>query len=61
MDVLRKISEVRHLFLDSGFMVCVLPSWWAVPSHLPALDCSMLCERAAPAPNLSFCPGMPDC
>lgn len=58
MDVLRKLSEVRHLLLDSGSMVYVLPWWWAVPSLIPALHCSMHCEPAAPPP-LSFCPGMP--
>lgn len=47
MDVLKKINEVRHLFLDSGFVVCVLPSWWAGPCHLPVLHCSMLCELEA--------------
>lgn len=55
LDVLKQISEVRHLFLDSGFVVvCVSPSWWAVSPHLPLLHCSMLCDlEAAPKP-LSF-------
>lgn len=48
MDVLKQISEVRHLFLDSGcVVVCVLRSLVA-GCLLPVLHCSMLCDLAAP-------------
>lgn len=48
MDVLKQISEVRHLFLDSGcVVVCVLRSL-VVGCLLPVLHCSMLCDLAAP-------------
>lgn len=59
MDVLKQISEVRHLFLDSGLVVCVLPSWWAVPSHHPDRHYATFCELAAhPPPPIPVPPAL---